>query len=150
VLDLGSRRLLGYAMSDRADTAHITAAVEMAVATRGRARMDGTIFHSDRGSTYMSERYGRACARLGLRRSASRTGCCLDNAVAESFFASLKAVLARGVDAPVVVVVVVVVDPGEDGSSGLCAAGEVPAVEFGTPRRIRTDPDWDRLRDSGR
>jgi len=95
VLDLGSRRLLGYAMSDRADTAHITAAVEMAVATRGRARMDGTIFHSDRGSTYMSEGYGVTCARLGLRRSASRTGSCLDNAVAESFFASLKAELDR-------------------------------------------------------
>jgi putative transposase len=47
VIDLGSRRLLGYSMSDRADTAHVVNAVEMAVTTRGRATMDGTIFHSD-------------------------------------------------------------------------------------------------------
>lgn len=95
VIDLGSRRLLGYAMSERADTDHITHAVEMAVATRGRDRMDGTIFHSDRGSTYMSAPYRRTCRRLGLRQSASRTGSCLDNAAAESWFASLKAELGQ-------------------------------------------------------
>ncbi len=93
VLDLGSRRLLGYSMAERADTAHITDAIEMAVQARGQTRMDDTIFHSDRGSTYMSADYATACARLGLRRSAGRTGSCLDNAVAESFFASLKAEL---------------------------------------------------------
>jgi putative transposase len=90
VVDLASRRLIGYSMADRADTAHIISAVEMAVTTRGRTKMDNTIFHSDRGSTYMSEPYGKACHRLGLRRSAGRTGSCLDNAVAESFFATLK------------------------------------------------------------
>lgn len=95
VLDLGSRRLLGYSMSERADTDHIIRAVEMAVATRGRPRMDGTIFHSDRGSTYTSARYQQRCEQLGLRQSVGRTGSCLDNAVAEAWFATLKKELDR-------------------------------------------------------
>jgi transposase InsO family protein len=90
VLDLGSRRLLGYSMSERPDTDHVVNAVEMAVATRGHVAMDGTIFHSDRGSTYTSARYRAVCEQLGLRQSVRRTGSCLDNAVAESFFATLK------------------------------------------------------------
>jgi len=95
VIDLGSRRLLGYSMSEVAHTAHIIDAVQMAVAARGRQQMDGTVFHSDRGSTYMSHRYRTVCQDLGLRQSASRTGACLDNAVAESWFASLKKELGR-------------------------------------------------------
>jgi len=95
VLDLGSRRLIGYAMSAHADTDHVINAVRMAVATRGHDRMDGTIFHSDRGSTYTSGRYRATCTQLGLHQSTGRTGSCLDNAVAESFFASLKQELGR-------------------------------------------------------
>lgn len=95
VLDLDSRRLLGYSMSEAADTAHVINAVEMAVAARGRAAMDGTVFHSDRGSTYTSTRYRQRCEQLGLRQSVGRTGSCLDNAVAEAWFASLKKELGR-------------------------------------------------------
>ena len=95
VLDLGSRRLLGYSMSETPDTDQVVNAVAMAVATRGRTAMDGTIFHSDRGSTYTSARYRATCAQLGLRQSVGRTGSCLDNAVAEAWFASLKAELER-------------------------------------------------------
>ena len=95
VLDLGSRRLLGYSMSERADTAHVIDAVEMAVAARGRAAMHGTVLHSDRGSTYTAGAYRDTCQRLGLRQSTGRTGSCLDNAVAEAFFASLKKELGR-------------------------------------------------------
>ena len=95
VLDLGSRRLLGYSMSQTADTNHVINAVEMAVATRGRSHMGGTIFHSDRGSTYTSAAYRDTCLRLGLRQSTGRTGSCLDNAVAEAWFASLKKELGR-------------------------------------------------------
>ncbi len=96
VLDVGSRRLLGYAMNDVADTDHVINAVAMAVAARGRTTMGGdTIFHSDRGSTYTSSRYRQTCISLGLRQSAGRTGSCLDNADAESFFATLKQELGR-------------------------------------------------------
>jgi putative transposase len=90
VLDLASRHLLGYSMSTHHDAALVVGALEAAVATRGRRRMRDTIFHTDRGSDYSSGACVAACGRLGLRRSMSRTGSCLDNAVAESWFASLK------------------------------------------------------------
>ncbi len=98
VLDLGSRRLLGYSMSAHPDTDLVINAVEMAVAARGRDRMHDTIFHSDRGSTYTSARYRQTCQRLGLRQSTSRTGSCLDNAVAKAWFASPKKKLGRRAD----------------------------------------------------
>jgi putative transposase len=95
VIDLASRHLLGYSMAIHHDAALVTGALEAAVATRGQARMDGTIFHSDRGGEYTSAACIAACTRLGLRRSMSRTGSCLDNAVAESWFASLKVELVH-------------------------------------------------------
>jgi len=90
VIDLASRHLLGYSMAAHHDASLVTGALEAAVATRGRQPMAATIFHSDRGSEYTSTACIDACQRLGLRRSMSRTGSCLDNAVAESWFASLK------------------------------------------------------------
>jgi putative transposase len=90
VLDLASRHLLGYSMGAHHDAALVVGALDAAVATRGLRHMDGTIFPTDRGSEYTSGACLAACERLGLRRSMSRTGSCLDNAVAESWFASLK------------------------------------------------------------
>jgi transposase InsO family protein len=90
VIDLASRHLLGYSMGTHHDAALVTGALDAAAATRGRARMDGTIFHTDRGAEYASTACADSCTRLGLRRSMGRTGSCLDNAVAESWFASLK------------------------------------------------------------
>jgi putative transposase len=90
VLDLASRHLLGWSMGELHNARLVTDALDAAVATRGRSRMDSTIFHSDRGSEYTSAACIDACQRLGLRRSMGRTGSCLDNAVAESWFASLK------------------------------------------------------------
>jgi putative transposase len=90
VLDLASRHLLGYSMGTHHDAVLVCDALDAAAATRGRARLDGTIFHTDRGAEYTSTACADACMRLGLRRSMSRTGSCLDNAVAESWFASLK------------------------------------------------------------
>ena len=84
VLDLGSRRLLGYAMGDHHDAALVCTALEMAVATRGRPQLDGTIFHADRGGEYTAAATVAACERLGLTRSMSHTGSCLDNAAAEA------------------------------------------------------------------
>ena len=90
VLDLASRHLLGWSMGDHHDAALVTGALDAAVATRGCPPMPDTIFHTDRGAEYTSAACVDACARLGLRRSMGRTGSCLDNAVAESWFASLK------------------------------------------------------------
>jgi transposase InsO family protein len=90
VIDLASRRLLGYAMGRHHDAALVGDALDMAVATRGRHHMAGTIFHTDRGGEYTAGATVEACQRLGLTQSMSRTGSCLDNAAAESWFASLK------------------------------------------------------------
>jgi putative transposase len=90
VLELASRQLLGWSMSSHHDAALVTGALDAAVATRGRQRMPGTIFHTDRGTEYTSTACIATCQRLGLRRSMGRTGSCLDNAVAESWFATLK------------------------------------------------------------
>ena len=95
VIDLASRHLVGWSMSAHHDAALVVDALEAAVATRGRSSMPDTIFHSDRGAEYSSSACVQACQRLGLRRSISRTGSCLDNAVAESWFASLKVELVH-------------------------------------------------------
>ena len=87
--------LVGYSMGSHHDAALVCDALDAAVATRGRARMPGTSFHSDRGAEYSSRACVQACQRLELRPSMSRTGSCLDNAVAESWFASLKAELVH-------------------------------------------------------
>src|SRR6266511_4034949 len=90
VIDLASRHLVGYSMGAHHDAGLVVGALDAAAATRGRARLDGTIFHTDRGAEYTSGACVQACQRLGLRRSMGRTGSCLDNAVAEAWFASLK------------------------------------------------------------
>jgi putative transposase len=95
VIDLASRHLVGYSMGTHHDAALVVGALDAAVATRGRHHMPDTIFHTDRGSEYTSSACVDACTRLGLRRSMSRTGSCLDNAVAESWFASLKVELVH-------------------------------------------------------
>ncbi len=95
VIDLASRRLIGWSMGDRHDATLVVDALQMAVASRGRTTMDGTIFHHDRGSEYTSELFRTTCRQLGVTQSSSRTGSCLDNAVAESFFATLKVELVH-------------------------------------------------------
>mgnify|MGYP003402672930 FL=1 len=88
VIDLYNREVVGYSMASHMQTSLITAAVDMAV---GRGLMDrGAIFHSDRGSQYTSQEFARCLARHDIRGSMGRTGVCWDNAVAESFFATLK------------------------------------------------------------
>ena len=90
VIELSSRYLLGWSMANRHHAGLVVDALDAAVATRGYQPMRGTIFHTDRGSEYTSTACIDACQRLGLRQSMGRTGSCLDNAVAESFFATLK------------------------------------------------------------
>lgn len=89
VIDLFSRRLLGYAMDAHHDAGLVVAALNMAAATRG-GEVEGVIFHSDRGSEYTSGRFARACRRLGVVQSMGRVGSCFDNAVSEAFNSVLK------------------------------------------------------------
>jgi len=89
VLDLGSRRLLGYSMAEHMRTELVADALDMAAAARG-GETAGVIFHGDRGSQYMSSDYRQQLDDLDMVQSVGRTGVCWDNAVAESFWSSLK------------------------------------------------------------
>jgi len=88
VLDLFSRRVVGWAMSERVDQALATRALYMAI--QSRKPEPGLLHHSDRGCQYAAEGYRRVLADAGVIASMSRKGNCWDNAVAESFFRSLK------------------------------------------------------------
>ena len=88
VLDLFARRVVGWALDTTLRTDLVRAALEMAVGRRLPAA--GLLHHSDRGSQYASGDYRRRLAQLGLVCSMSRRGNCWDNAVCESFFATLK------------------------------------------------------------
>jgi putative transposase len=88
VIDCCTKAVIGWAMSDNYKTALISAAIRMAV--RNHDIKEGAIFHSDRGSNYMSAEFAGALRDLGIRQSVGRTGICYDNALAESFFAALK------------------------------------------------------------
>ncbi|MFJ2193898.1 IS3 family transposase [Kitasatospora sp. NPDC087861] len=96
VIDLHSRRLVGWSLADHMRTRLVADALEAAVAARG-GRVDGVIFHSDRGSQYGSAEFARICRRHGVRRSMGKVGSSYDNAAAESFFASLKRELMHAV-----------------------------------------------------
>jgi transposase InsO family protein len=89
VIDLFSGRLVGWSIADHHRAELVTDALKAAVATRG-GRVDGVIFHSDRGSEYTSAPAADYCREQGISRSMGRVGSCFDNAAAESFFASYK------------------------------------------------------------
>jgi putative transposase len=88
ILDLFSRRVVGFAMSERIDRALVLQALRHAAGRRMPEA--GLTHHSDRGSQYASSDYRRALGDLQIVCSMSRKGNCWDNAVAESFFATLK------------------------------------------------------------
>lgn len=89
VMDLFSRRIIGWSLSERNDTALILKALEAAVLTRGGS-VRGAIHHSDRGSTYASHAYQRRLRAHGLKPSMSAKGNCYDNAAMESFYGRFK------------------------------------------------------------
>jgi putative transposase len=89
VLDLGSRRWLGYSMADHMRTELVADALRMAAGARGGGTA-GIVFHGDRGSQYLSGDYRDLIAELGMAQSVGRTGVCWDNAVAEAAWSSLK------------------------------------------------------------
>ena len=94
LLDLYSRRVVGWAMSATNDIVLALDALLMAEKAR-RNRLPGLVHHTDRGSPYASDDYRKAVTRHGMVQSMSRKGDCWDNAVAESFFATLRAELVE-------------------------------------------------------
>jgi transposase InsO family protein len=88
VIDLASRKVVGWAVADYLRTDLVDAALIDALTRRRPA--SGLIFHSDRGCQYISAQHARLAARHGVRLSVGRRGQCWDNAVAESFFATIK------------------------------------------------------------
>ena len=88
VLDLKSRRVVGYALGASLETRLVRQALEQAL--RRRRPAPGLIHHSDRGGQYAASEYRELLERAGIQQSMSRKGDCWDNAVAESFFATLE------------------------------------------------------------
>ena len=93
VVDVFSRRVVGWALAAHLRTALVTEALEMAVQQR---RPSAVIHHSDQGCQYTSLAFGARCQRWGVQLSMGSVGDCFDNALAESFFATLECeLLAR-------------------------------------------------------
>jgi putative transposase len=88
ILDCFSRRVIGWAMADHLRTELPLTALHMALTQR--SPVDTLIHHTDRGCQYTSEAYTKVLESHGIRSSLSRPGNCWDNAVAESFFSTLK------------------------------------------------------------
>jgi putative transposase len=93
VLDLYSRRIVGWAMSDSLERHLVITALQMAITMRQPP--PGLLHHSDRGSQYASEDYQALLTQHQMRCSMSRTGNCYDNAPTESFFGTLKTELVH-------------------------------------------------------
>jgi transposase InsO family protein len=88
VIDIASRRVVGFALADHLRTELVADALSNAVAARDP--QTGVIFHSDRGCQYTSAAYAALAGDCQVTLSVGRTGQCWDNALAESFFSSLK------------------------------------------------------------
>ncbi|MCX4425860.1 IS3 family transposase [Streptomyces mirabilis] len=89
VIDIRSRRVLGWSMAPHMRAELVIDALQAAVATRG-GDVTGVIFHADRGSQYTSAAFAQVCDLHGIRRSMGRVGSSYDNALAESFWQGLK------------------------------------------------------------
>jgi putative transposase len=94
VQDVFSRRIVGWSMADHMRTELVTDALQMALAQRRPA--PGLIWHSDQGGQFVSLAFGQQARAAGIAQSMGSRGDCFDNAVAESFFATLKKELIHG------------------------------------------------------
>ncbi len=95
VIDLYDRKIIGWSLSNGMSTEE-TSLAAWKMATSNRKFDKGLIFHSDRGVQYASRKFANTMEFYGVKRSMSRKGNCWDNAVAESFFKSLKTELIYG------------------------------------------------------
>ncbi len=93
VIDLCSRKIVGWSMADHMETSLVSDALRMAVAARSPG--EGLLHHSDRGSQYASDGYMGLLQKHGMEVSMSGVGQCWDNAVKESFWATLKTELVH-------------------------------------------------------
>jgi transposase InsO family protein len=89
VMDMASRRIVGFALSERHDAQLAYGALAMAVAVRG-GQVPGVIMHTDQGSEYTARLFRGACERMGIAQSMGRPGSALDNAVIESWHSTLE------------------------------------------------------------
>jgi putative transposase len=87
VLDVWSRKIVGWAMASHLRTSLVTAALDMAILQRSPIQV---IHHSDQGCQYTSIEFGKRCREAGVRPSMGSVGDCYDNAMCESFFATLE------------------------------------------------------------
>jgi transposase InsO family protein len=94
VLDVASRRVLGFALSEHHDAELAYGALAMAVAVRG-GQVPGVIMHTDQGSEYTARLFRAACRRLSISQSMGRPGSALDNAVIESWHSTVESGLRR-------------------------------------------------------
>ena len=97
MIDCYSRRLTGYAIADHMRTDLILDALTCAETTRDS--LDGAVFHSDHGAQYTSKTFAELCTTLGVTQSMGAVGTSADNALAESFNATLKRELLQGTHA---------------------------------------------------
>ena len=87
VLDVFSRKVVGWSMANHLRTELVLAALNMAL---GQRQAQGVVHHSDKGSQYTSLAFGKRCREMGVVTSTGSAGDCFDNAMAESFFATLE------------------------------------------------------------
>jgi putative transposase len=91
VLDMGSRRIVGFAIGEHHDADLSQAALQMAVAVRGgKEAIHDVIMHTDQGSEYTAKNFQAACGRVGINQSMGRVGSALDNAVIESWHSTVE------------------------------------------------------------
>ena len=95
ILDLHSRRCVGFALGEHHDAELARAALCVAIAVRGGS-VTGVVFHTDQGGEYTGEVFAQACRQAGVTQSMGRTGSALDNAAAESFNSTVEFELLRG------------------------------------------------------
>jgi transposase InsO family protein len=135
VIDVASRRVVGFAIADHLRTELVSAALASAVAARDPE--PGVIFHADRGCQYKSAEFAGLATDCAVTLSHGRTGQCWDNALAESFFASIKGELLDSQAWPTR-------DLGPPGDRGIrrlvqrCPAAQHPRIP--QSRRVRGSP----------
>jgi putative transposase len=91
VLDMGSRRIVGFAIGEHHDADLAQAALQMAVAVRGgKDALTEVLMHTDQGSEYTARNFQAACGRVAIKQSMGRAGSALDNAVIESWHSTVE------------------------------------------------------------